>query len=71
MTSKITVYGLPLNPISLLDTLAGTPRLSFCVSYATREKLGRQLDQGNRLGAGLLRRRLTGGAGGKNSIKRP
>jgi hypothetical protein len=39
---KITVYGLPLNPTPLLEQLAGA---SFCVSYATRDKLGKQLDQ--------------------------
>jgi hypothetical protein len=40
--NKLTVYGLPLNPTSLLNQLAGA---SFCVSYATRDKLGAQLDQ--------------------------
>ena len=39
---KLTVYGLPLNPMPLLEQLAGA---SFCVSYATRGKLGKQLDQ--------------------------
>jgi hypothetical protein len=39
---KTTVYGLPLNPAHLLNQLQGG---SFCVSYATRDKLGRQLDQ--------------------------
>ena len=39
---KHTIYGLPLNPMPLLDELRGG---SFCVSYATRDKLGRQLDQ--------------------------
>jgi hypothetical protein len=39
---KITVYGLPLNPTELLNQLKGG---SFCVSYATRDKLGAQLDQ--------------------------
>lgn len=39
---KITVYGLPLNPTPLLNELKGA---SFCVSYGTREKLGKQLDQ--------------------------
>jgi hypothetical protein len=39
---KLSIYGLPLNPHSALDSLAG-PRASFCVSYATRVKLGRQL----------------------------
>lgn len=43
---KTTVYGLPLNPTSLLEQLEGG---SFCVSYATREKLGKQLDQAIRL----------------------
>lgn len=39
---KTTIYGLPLNPMPLLDDLRGA---SFCVSYGTREKLGKQLDQ--------------------------
>lgn len=39
---KHTIYGLPLNPMSALEQLRGS---SFCVSYATREKLGKQLDQ--------------------------
>lgn len=39
---KLTVYGLPLNPRPLLEQLNGA---SFCVSYATRDKLGSQLDQ--------------------------
>jgi hypothetical protein len=39
---KTTIYGLPLNPRPLLNELAGA---SFCVSYATRDKLGAQLDQ--------------------------
>ncbi len=39
---KITVYGLPLNPMPALEQLRGG---SFCVSYATRQKLGKQLDQ--------------------------
>lgn len=39
---KATVYGLPLNPTHLLEQLRGA---SFCVSYATRGKLGKQLDQ--------------------------
>ena len=39
---KTTVYGLPLNPTHLLNQLKGA---SFCVSYATRDKLGKQLDQ--------------------------
>jgi hypothetical protein len=39
---KHTVYGLPLNPTTLLPQLAGS---SFCVSYATRDKLGKQLAQ--------------------------
>lgn len=39
---KRVIYGLPLNPMSLLDQLEGC---SFCVSFATRDKLGRQLDQ--------------------------
>lgn len=43
---KLTVYGLPLNPLSALDKLQGA---SFCVSYATREKLGRQIDDAIRL----------------------
>ena len=43
---KTVVYGLPLNPLSALEQLAGA---SFCVSYATRIKLGRQLDDAIRL----------------------
>lgn len=39
---KTTIYGLPLNPTHLLNQLKGG---SFCVSYATRDKLGKQLDQ--------------------------
>lgn len=39
---KTTIYGLPLNPRPLLEQLKGA---SFCVSYATRGKLGAQLDQ--------------------------
>jgi hypothetical protein len=39
---KHTIYGLPLNPMPLLDELRGS---SFCVSFATRDKLGKQLDQ--------------------------
>jgi len=39
---KTTIYGLPLNPMPLLDELRGA---SFCVSFATRDKLGKQLDQ--------------------------
>lgn len=39
---KLTVYGLPLNPMPQLELLRGS---SFCVSYATRDKLGKQLDQ--------------------------
>jgi hypothetical protein len=39
---KTTVYGLPLNPTHLLNQLKGA---SFCISYATRAKLGKQLDQ--------------------------
>lgn len=40
--NKLTVYGLPLNPMPALEQLRGA---SFCVSYATRQKLGKQLDQ--------------------------
>jgi hypothetical protein len=39
---KTTIYGLPLNPTHLLNQLKGA---SFCVSYGTRDKLGKQLDQ--------------------------
>lgn len=39
---KLTVYGLPLNPTPALEQLKGA---SFCVSFATRRKLGKQLDQ--------------------------
>lgn len=50
---KITVYGLPLNPLSALEQLKGA---SFCVSYATRKKLNKQLDDAMRLvgEAGIL-----------------
>jgi hypothetical protein len=40
--NKLTVYGLPLNPMPALEQLKGA---SFCVSYGTRDKLGKQLDQ--------------------------
>lgn len=43
---KWTVYGLPLNPLTALEQLKGR---SFCVSYAHRKKLGRQLDDAIRL----------------------
>jgi len=43
---KITIYGLPLNPLSALEQLKGA---SFCVSYATRKKLNKQLDDAIRL----------------------
>jgi hypothetical protein len=43
---KTTIYGLPLNPTPLLEQLDGA---SFCVSYATRQRLGKQLDQAIRL----------------------
>ena len=43
---KITIYGLPLNPLSALEQLKGA---SFCVSYGTRIKLNRQLDDAIRL----------------------
>jgi hypothetical protein len=39
---KQTIFGLPLNPMPLLEQLRGA---SFCVSYGTRGKLGSQLDQ--------------------------
>jgi hypothetical protein len=39
---KRTVYGLPLTPVRLLAEVEGS---SFCVSFATRDKLGGQLDQ--------------------------
>lgn len=39
---KLTVYGLPLNPMPALEQLKGA---SFCVSYGTRAKLGKQLEQ--------------------------
>jgi hypothetical protein len=39
---KRTVFGLPLTPIRHLAEIAGG---SFCVSYATRQTLGKQLDQ--------------------------
>ena len=40
---KITVYGLPINPMPKINELA-TVSPAFCVSYFTRDKLGRQLD---------------------------
>lgn len=40
--NKRVVFGLPLNPAPLLDQLTGH---SFCVSYAHRARLGKQLDQ--------------------------
>ena len=43
---KLTVYGLPLNPLSALEQLAGA---SFCVSYGTREKLNGQREDAIRL----------------------
>ena len=43
---KLTVYGLPLNPLSALEQLAGA---SFCVSYGTRDKLNGQVDDAIRL----------------------
>jgi len=42
MMEKTTIYGLPITPARLLDDLAGA---SFCVSYAHRKRLGKQLDQ--------------------------
>lgn len=39
---KITVYGLPINPRHLVEELVDP---SFCVSYATRGRLGKQLEQ--------------------------
>lgn len=42
MCEKITVYGLPINPRHLVEQL---DRPSFCVSYATRDRLGKQLSQ--------------------------
>lgn len=39
---KTTIYGLPLNPMPALEQLKGA---SFCVSYGTRAKLGKQLEQ--------------------------
>jgi hypothetical protein len=44
--NKTPIYGLPLNPRPLLEELAGA---SFCVSYATRDKLGSQLEDAIRL----------------------
>jgi N12 class adenine-specific DNA methylase len=43
---KHVVFGLPLNPLSALEQLKGC---SFCVSYGTRIKLGKQLDDAIRL----------------------
>lgn len=39
--NKRVCYGLPINPSRHLEELRGG---SFCVSFATRDKLGRQLD---------------------------
>ena len=39
---KRTIFGLPLNPQPKLNELDGE---SFCVSFATRKKLGKQLEQ--------------------------
>jgi hypothetical protein len=39
---KRVVYGLPITPINLLSEVGGN---SFCISYATRAKLGTQLSQ--------------------------
>jgi hypothetical protein len=44
--NKSAIYGLPLNPRHLLNELAGA---SFCVSYATRDRLGSQLEDAIRL----------------------
>lgn len=44
--NKFTIYGLPLTPRALIGQLAGA---SFCVSYATRKDLGKQLDDAIRL----------------------
>jgi len=38
--NKRTVFGLPITPIHLVHELAGS---SFCLSYATRNRLGQQL----------------------------
>ena len=43
---KTTVYGLPINPQTILEQLKGC---SFCVSYGTKDKLGGQLDDAIRL----------------------
>lgn len=43
---KRAIFGLPLNPLSALEQLKGE---SFCVSFGTRQKLGRQLDDAIRL----------------------
>jgi hypothetical protein len=43
---KTAIYGLPLNPRHLLEELKGA---SFCVSYATRGRLGSQLEDAIRL----------------------
>jgi hypothetical protein len=43
---KSAIYGLPINPRHLLNELAGA---SFCVSYATRDRLGAQLEDAIRL----------------------
>jgi hypothetical protein len=51
--NRHAIYGLPLNPAHLLAQLAGA---SFCVSYGTRDRLGKQLDQAIELvgGDGIL-----------------
>jgi hypothetical protein len=43
---KRVVFGLPITPIRLIEQLAGQ---SFCVSFGTRSRLGRQLDDAIRL----------------------
>lgn len=43
---KQAIYGLPINPRHLLNELAGA---SFCISYATRDRLGSQLEDAIRL----------------------
>src|SRR5262245_22058783 len=40
---RTTVYGLPINPMPLINELDQVSP-AFCVSYYTRAKLGRQLD---------------------------
>lgn len=44
--SKTPIYGLPISPAHLIEELAGA---SFCVSFGTRKRLGKQLNDAIRL----------------------